>query len=172
MKPSVVLLALAFVFVPVLAAQDAQQQGQDQPGQEQQERPTLGPKPGPNEPAGPRTATVNDYRKLMRIRTLYIERMDNALSDKLIVSLGRLGRFKIAPKAKDADAIVTGSCLESRRLKRVHSEVFITGRGGGSIWQDNVLRPYNPPSLDQAVNDTAQLVAEHLGESINEAGLK
>ena len=167
MKPSVVLLALALVFVPLLAAQDAQQQGG-----EQEERPTLGPKPGPNEPAGPRTATVNDYRKLMRIRTLYIERMDNALDEKLVVSLGKLGRFKIASNAKDADALVTGSCLESRRLKRVHSEVFITGRGGGSIWQDNVVRPYNPPSLDQAVNQTAQVVAEHLGESINEAGMK
>jgi hypothetical protein len=54
----------------------------------------------------------------------------------------------------------------------LHSEVFITGRGGGSIWQDTVLRPYNPPSLDQAVNETAQVVAEHLGESINEAAMK
>jgi hypothetical protein len=108
----------------------------------------------------------------MRIRTLYVERMDNALNDKLIVSLGKLGRFKIASQAKDADAVVTGSCLESRRLKRVHSEVFITGRGGGSIWQDNISRPYNPPSLDQAVNETALAVAEHLGESINEAGMK
>jgi hypothetical protein len=166
MKRSVGLLALALLLAPVLSAQDAQQQGA---GQEQ--KPTLGPKPGPNEP-GPRTATVNDYRKLMRVRTLYVERMDNALSEKLVVSLGKLGRFKIASKAKEADAIMTGSCLESRRLKRLHSEVFITDRGGGSIWQDNVYRPYNPPSLEQAVNETAQMVAEHLGESINEAGMK
>jgi hypothetical protein len=166
MKRSVGLLALALLLVPVLGAQDAQQQGG---GQEQ--RPTLGPKAGPGE-SGPRTATVNDYRKLMRVRTIYIERMDNKLSDKLLESLGKLGRFKIASRAKEADAIMTGSCLESRRLKRLHSEVFITDRGGGSIWQDNIVRPYNPPSLEQAVNDTAEVIAEHLGESLNEAGMK
>lgn len=166
MKRSVGLLALAFLLVPVLGAQDAQQQGG-----EQEQRPTLGPKPGPSE-SGPRTATVNDYRRLMRIRTIYVERMDNALSEKLVVSLGKLGRFKIASKAKEADAIMTGSCLESRRLKRLHSEVFLTGQSGGSIWQDNIYRPYNPPSLEQAVNETAQVVADHLGESLNEAGMK
>jgi hypothetical protein len=67
---------------------------------------------------------------------------------------------------------MTGSCLESRRLKRLHSEVFIADRAGGSIWQDNIFRPYNPPSLDRAVNETAQVVAEHLGESLNEAATK
>jgi len=108
----------------------------------------------------------------MRIRTIYVERMDNALSEKLVESLGKLGRFKIASKAKEADAIMTGSCLESRRLKRLHSEVFLTGQSGGSIWQDNIYRPYNPPSLQQAVNETAQVVADHLGESLNEAGMK
>jgi hypothetical protein len=98
--------------------------------------------------------------------------MDNALSEKLVETLGKLGRFRIASKPKEADAIMTGSCLESRRLKRLHSEVFIADRGGGSIWQDNVYRPYNPPSLQQAVNETAQVVAEHLGASLSEAGLK
>ena len=166
MRRIVVLLALALLLAPVLTAQDAQQQGG-----EQEQKPTLGPKPGPGE-SGPRTATVNDYRKLMRIRTLYIERMDNDLSEKLVASLGKLGRFKMATNAKEADAIVRASCLESRRLKRVHTEVSITDRGGGSIWQDIVLRPYNPPSLAQAVNETAQMIAEHLGESINQAGLK
>jgi hypothetical protein len=108
----------------------------------------------------------------MRIRSIYIERMDNTLSEKLIVSLGKLGRFKIASTPKEADAIMTGSCLESRRLKRLHSEVSISDRAGGSIWQDIIYRPYNPPSLEQAVNETAQVVAEHLGESLNEAGMK
>jgi hypothetical protein len=108
----------------------------------------------------------------MRIRSLFVERMDNALSEKLVVSLGKLGRFKIASRPKEADAIMTGSCMESRRLKRVHTEVFISDRGGGSIWQDNVFRPYNPPSLEQAVNETAQVVAEHLSESFSEAGSK
>jgi hypothetical protein len=115
---------------------------------------------------------VNDYQKLMRIHSLYVERMDNALSDRLVESLGKLGRFKIASKLRDADAVVTGSCLESRRLKRLHSEVFIADRGGKSIWQDNVYRPYNPPSLEQAVNETARVVADHLGLSLNEAGLQ
>ena len=159
-------LILALLLAPALKAQDAQQQGG-----EQEQKPTLGPKPGPGE-SGPRTATVNDYRKLVRIRTLYIERMDNDLNERLVTSLGKLGRFKIATNAKEADAIVRGSCLESRRLKRLHTEVSITDRGGGSIWQDIVFRPYNPPSLAQAVSETAQMVAEHLGESIGQAGLK
>ncbi|MGA2077052.1 MAG: hypothetical protein ABSH52_26480 [Terriglobia bacterium] len=166
MRRIVVLLALALLLAPVLTAQDAQQQGG-----EQEQKPTLGPKPGPGE-SGPRTATVNDYRKLMRIRTLYIERMDNDLSEKLVASLGKLGRFKMATNAKEADAIVRGSCLESRRLKRLHTEVSITDRGGGSIWQDIIFRPYNPPSLAQAVIESAQMIAEHLGESINQAGMK
>jgi hypothetical protein len=108
----------------------------------------------------------------MRIRSIYIERMDNALSEKLVVSLGKLGRFRIASTRKGADAIMTGSCTDLRRLKRLHSEVSIADPGGGSIWQDNINRPYNPPSLDQAVNETAQAVAEHLGESFNEATMK
>jgi len=161
-----VLLVLALLLAQVLPAQDAQQQSG-----EQEQKPTLGPKPGPGE-SGPRTATVNDYRKLVRIRTLYIDRMDNDLSERLVASLGKLGRFKIATNAKEADAVVRGSCLESRRLKRLHTEVSITDRGGASIWQDVIFRPYNPPSLVQAVNETAQMIAEHLGESINQAGLK
>jgi len=167
MKRSIGLLALALLLAPVMGAQDAQQQAGDQ----EQPPPTLGPAPGSSE-HGPRTATVNDYRKLVRIRSLYVERMDNALSEKLVVSLGKLGRFKIASNPKEADAVVTGSCLESRRLKRLHSEVFIADRGGGSIWQDSVSRPYNPPSLEQAVNETARMVADHLGESLSEAATK
>ena len=166
MRRIVVLLVLALLLAPLLKAQEAQPQGGDQ-----EQKPTLGPKPGPGE-SGPRTATVTDYRKLARIRTLYVERMDNDLNGSLVATLGKLGRFKMASNAKEADAIVRGSCLESRRLKRLHTEVSITDRGGGSIWQDIVLRPFNPPSLNQAVNDTAQAIAEHLGESINQAGLK
>jgi hypothetical protein len=166
MKQSGWLLVIAFLLVPVLGAQDAQKSGG-----EQGQKPTLGPSPAPGT-RGPQTATVNDYRRLMRIRSIYIERMDNALSEKLVLSLGKLGRFRIASKPKEADAIMTGSCLESRRLKRLHSEVFIADRGGGSVWQDSVYRPYNPPSLEQAVNETAQVVAEHLGESFSEAATK
>jgi hypothetical protein len=166
MKRSVWLLAIAFLLVPVWGAQEG-----SNAGGEQEQKPTLGPAPAPSL-RRPRTATVNDYRKLMRIRSIYVERMDNALSEKLVVSLGKLGRFKIASTPKEADAIMTGSCLESRRLKRLHSEVSISDRVGGSIWQDIIYRPYNPPSLEQAVNETAQVVAEHLGESLNQAGMK
>jgi hypothetical protein len=115
---------------------------------------------------------VIDYGKLSRIRSIYIERIDNALSDKLVETVGKLGAFKIASKPQDADAIMSGSCLESRRLKRLHSEVFIADRAGGSIWQDNIYRPFSPPSLQRAVNETAQLVADHLKESLNEAERK
>ena len=67
MKRSGWLLAIAFLLVPVLGAQEAQKSGE---GQEQ--RPTLGPSPAPGT-RGPQTATVNDYRRLMRIRSIYIE---------------------------------------------------------------------------------------------------
>jgi hypothetical protein len=102
----------------------------------------------------------------MRIRTLYIESIDNALSDKLVEALGKWGRFRLVAKAKDADATLRGSCLESRRLKHVHSEVFISDRNGASVWQDTIYRPFNPPTLDQAVSDTATLVAAHLEQSV------
>ena len=163
MKRSAWFLALsAFLLVPVLGAQtgDTHQTG------EPENKPTLGPSSPPSL-RGPGTTTVTDYRKLMRMRSIYIEKMDNALSEKLVLSLGQLGSFKIVSKPKEADAIMTGSCLESRRLKRLHSEVFIADRSGASIWQDNLYRPYNPPSLDQAVKETAQLVAVHLAASLN-----
>jgi len=119
--------------------------------------------------SGPDTSTTTDIRKLMRIRTLYIESIDNSLSDKLVESIGKWGRFRLVTKAKEADATLRGSCLESRRLKHVHSEVFISDRNGGSIWQDTIYRPFNPPTLDKAVSDTATLVEQHLELTIREA---
>ena len=135
------------------------------------EKPTLGPAPGPAPSLnGPRTSTTNDLHKLRLVRSLYVERIDNALGDKLIEALTKLGRFRLVGQAKDADATLRGSCLESRRLKRVHSEVFIADRSGTSLWQDNIFRPYNPPALAQAVDETARLVVDHLGESLQDAG--
>ncbi|MGO8712041.1 MAG: hypothetical protein ACLQUZ_08245 [Rhizomicrobium sp.] len=155
------------------AGQKADQQApQEQPQQQQQqpeERPTLGPRTGPGLSSGPLTSTTTDIRKLMRIHTLYIEGIDNSLSDKLVEALGKWGRFHIVTKEKEADAILRGSCLESRHLKRVHSEVFISDRSGGSVWQDSIYRPFNPPALDQAVSDTATLVEAHLEQTIREA---
>jgi hypothetical protein len=145
--------------------------GWAQEAQQQQRKPTLGRAPAPSL-RGPRASTTLDARKLLRIRTLYIERIDNSLSDRLIEDLTKIGRFRIVSEPKEADATLRGSCLESRRLKRVHSEIFINDSRGGSIWQDTVFRPYNPPSLNQAVDETAQVVADHLGESIREAEQK
>ncbi len=115
------------------------------------------------------TASVIDVRKLLRIHTLYVENIDNSLSDKLVADLGKLGRFRLVTKEKEADAVVRGSCLESRRLKRVHSEVFISDHNGASIWQDTIYRPYNPPALDQVINDTAELIVDHLERTVREA---
>ena len=140
-------------------------QGQEQ---QQQERPTLGPRSGPGLESGPNSSTTNDLRKLMRIQTLYIESIDNSLSERLIEALGKWGRFRLVTKAKDADATLRGSCLESRRLKHVHSEVFISDRNGASIWRDTIYRPFSPPALDQAVTDTATVVAAHLQQAVRE----
>jgi hypothetical protein len=151
------------------AGQNADQSAPPGQSPPENERPTLGPRPGPGLISGPDTSTTTDLKRLMRIRTLYIESMDNALNEKLIEALGKLGRFRLVTKEKDADATLRGSCLESRRLKHVHSEVFISDRTGASVWQDNIYRPFNPPTLDQAVSDTATLVVAHLEQTVREA---
>lgn len=170
------ICVLAGASIWAQTGQKGQQPPADEPAPQEQpppeQRPTLGPAPAPSLDSGPRTATTNDFRKLLRIHTLYIERIDNALSDRLVEAIAKSGRFRIVTKAKEADGTVRGSCLESRRLKRVHSEVFISDSSGASVWQDTVYRPFNPPTLDQAVGNTATLVAEHLEESIREAGRK
>ena len=163
---------LAICMLATLAVGAYAGQKPDQPApqdQQQEDRPTLGPKTGPELNPGPDTSTTTDVRKLVRIRTLYIEQIDNSLSDKLIDTIGTWGRFHLVTKAKDADATLRGSCLESRRLKHVHSEIFISDRAGGSIWQDTIYRPFNPPALDQAVSDTAAVVKIHLQQSLREA---
>ena len=150
------------------AGQNSGQSGGADQSPDSKHPPTLGPRTGPEIDAGPTTATTTDIRRLMRIRTLYIESIDNSLSDKLIEALGKWGRFRLVTKAKEADATLRGSCLESRRLKHVHSEIFISDRSGRSVWQDTVYRPFNPPTLDQAVSDTATLVAAHLQRTLRE----
>jgi hypothetical protein len=135
----------------------------------QNDRPTLGPRTGPGVEPAPLTATTTDIRRLLQIRTIYVESIDNSLSDKLVEALGKWGRFRLVTKEKNADATLRGSCLESRHLKHVHSEVYISDRSGKSVWQDTIYRPYNPPSLDQAVDDTARLVAAHLEQTVARA---
>jgi hypothetical protein len=173
MKGDARYLAICLLASLMMWAQGGQNTSDQSPPKEQSqqenERPTLGPNTGPGLEPGPLTSTTTDLRKLMRIHTLYIESIDNSLSDKLIASLGKWGRFRLVTKAKDADATLRGSCLESRRLKHVHSEVFISDRNGASVWQDSIYRPFNPPALDQAVSDTADLVAAHLERTVREA---
>ena len=166
------LLAVCFLAALTLWAQEGQKTEQPvprAPSQRPEERPTLGPRNGPGEVSGPDTSTTTDAKKLMQIRTLYIESIDNSLSEKLIESIGKWGRFRLVTKIKEADATLRGSCLESRRLKRLHSEVYISDRNGRSIWQDTIYRPFNPPPLDKAVTDTATLVAEHLEQTVRRA---
>lgn len=156
-------LALAILLVSGSAAW-----AQEKP----QERPTLGPAPAPSL-SGPHSSTTNDPRKLLRIRTLFVERIDNSLSEKLVEGLAKMARFRIVGTRNQADAVLRGTCFDSHRLKIVHSEVFLSDRtGGSSIWQDNVRRPFNPPPLEKAVNDTASDILAHLGESIREAESK
>ena len=137
-----------------------------------QNRPTLGPPPAPTL-RGPRTSTTTDAQKLAHINKIFVDRIDNRLNDKLMEGLSKLGRFRIVLDEKEADAVLRGSCLDSRRLKSVHSEVFISDRAtGASIWQDNVRHPFNPPALDKAVDESAATILEHLTDSISEAQRK
>ena len=172
MKSGGRLLAVCFLAGITMwaeAGQKTDQPAPQAPSQQQEERPTLGPRSGPGVVSGPDTSTTTDIKKFMQIHTLYIESIDNSLSDKLVESIGKWGRLRLVTKAKEADATLRGSCLESRRLKRVHSEVFISDRNGGSIWQDTIYRPFNPPTLDQAVSDTANLVEQHLVQTARDA---
>jgi hypothetical protein len=136
---------------------------------EQQQKPTLGEAPSLG---GPRTSTTTDSHKLLRVRTVFIETIDNSLNEKLGEALSKAGPFRVVAKRSEADAILRGTCFDSRRLKRLHSEVFLTDPRGGSIWQDIIREPFNPPALDKAVTDSAAVIAAHLGESIREAQRK
>lgn len=144
-------------------APEQHDQGQSKP------RPTLGP-PTPSSPSGPRSSTTNDARRLLHIKKIFIQNIDNMLSDKLVEDLGKTGPFRIVAEVKEADAVMRGTCFESRRLKSLHSEVFISDRvTGASIWQDTILRPFNPPVLQKAVDDTAALIIQHLNDDVQQA---
>jgi hypothetical protein len=175
MKARYVVLALFFLAGAVvrpddgLAAQDKQEPQQDQ--QQEQQRPTLGPAPAPSL-RGPRNANIMDARRLARVQKIYVERMDNSLGEKLIEGLSKTHRLRVVADRKDADAVLRGTCFDSRRLKSLRSEVYLNDTNGAAIWQDSVRRPYNPPPLDAAVSQTAGLIVEHLAESILEAERK
>ena len=172
MKGRAWYLAVGLLTASLLWAQGGQkggQSGQQSPDSTDEDRPTLGPRSGPTLESGPPTAKTIDLRKLRRIRTLYIENIDNSLSDKIIEALGKSGPFRLVTKEKGADATLRGSCLESRHLKHLHTEVFISDSNGASIWQDVIYRPFNPPALDKAVNETATLIVAHLEHSLQAA---
>lgn len=137
--------------------------------------PTLGPPPGQNGPTlgaaptlgGPSTFTVTNPAKLRAVKTVYIGWMDDQLNVKLLNDFAKEGPFKVVSDRRKADAILQGTCFNSPHLKEVHSEVFLTGQDGKSIWQDIIHQPYRPPSLNQAVTDTANLIVAHLKRSID-----
>lgn len=145
--------------------------------QTQEQRPTLGKSPSESKPGsgappslkGIRNFNTMDARALLRTHKIYIESMDNSLNLQLADALSKQGPFAVVDDRKQADAILRGTCFDSPRLKDVHSEVFLTAPGGKAIWQDVIRQPYSPPSLKTAVNLTAQQVAMHMRQSIEEA---
>ena len=134
-----------------------------------QQKPTLGENPPSPSLSGPRTYNTTDPRKLRRIRTIFVERIENSLSDKLADGLSKMGRFRVVTKPTEADAVLRGSCVDMRRLKSVHSEVFIADTRGSTVWQDVVRRPFSPPPLSKAVDETATVILQHLAESVQGA---
>jgi hypothetical protein len=167
-------LCLAITLLPGLAvgSQQERQQGEQSRDSEQREeqpkRPTLGPAPAPSL-HGLRTSNIMDARKLTGVGKIYVERMDNALSEKIMEGLAKSRRFRVVASRNEADAVMRGTCISLRRMKVVHSEVYLNGVNGASIWQDNVRRPYNPPALEAAVGETATLILTHLREDAMEA---
>jgi len=174
MKRGVLFLAAVLTLsMPGWGQQEDQQQQEQQQHQQEAPRPTLGPPPSAPSLGGPRNSTTNDARRLLRIRTIYIERIDNSLSDKLADGLTKKGLLRVVESRKQADAVLRGTCFDSRRLKSVHAEVFISDvSSGASIWQDIVRQHYNPPPLSKVIDDTAALIVTHLTESIQEAQRK
>ncbi len=153
------------------AQQDQEEQAQQtdqQQSQQQQQRPTLGPAPAPTL-HGPKTAAIADWSKLVRVKRIYIERIENALDERLIELFAKTRRFQIVGDRKDADAILRGTCFNARRLKILRSEVYLNDVNGASIWLDSIRHPINPPPLKVAVAETATLILTHLNESLIEA---
>lgn len=133
-----------------------------------QQRPTL----GPSEPSlgGPGAGTTINRQMLLRVRKIYIGRIDNKLSDKIVEDIAGSSMLRVVDKPGDADGILRGTCFRSRRLKRLHSEVFLSDSvSGKAVWQDIVLVPWNPPALNKAVDRSAAEIVTHLFQSIRQA---
>ena len=133
-----------------------------------QQRPTL----GPSQPSlrGPSSITTIKQRRLVAVRKIYIDQIDNKLSDKIIQDLSDSSMLQVVDKPEKADAILRGTCFRSRRLKRLHSEVFLSDRvTGDSVWQDVVLVPWDPPALNKAVDNSAAEIVTQLFRSLRRA---
>ncbi len=177
MKIRTFLLTIFFLAVAPAGSQELQPgqddsrppSGQQSPSEKPApKRPTLGPS-GPPTLLGPKTSNTTDARRLVRVKKIYVERMDNGLDEKLIELLAKTRRVRLVGDYKEADAILRGTCFDSRRLKILRSEVYLNEVKGASIWQDSVRRPINPPKIDVAVTEAAELITAHLTESMNEA---
>jgi hypothetical protein len=146
-------LAMCLVSVPALYGQQA---------------PTLGPsRPSLEGPGHTRTANP---RMLVKMRKVYIQRIDHNLNVKLTDDLSKVSWLKVVKNEDEADAIVRGTCFDLRRLKRLHAEIYISDRvSGKSIWQDVIRVPYNPPDLMKAVDHAATEIVAHLNQSVRAA---
>jgi hypothetical protein len=134
-------------------------------GQQSEQRPTL----GPSEPSlgGPSSATITNQRKLVGVHKVYVDRISNKLSDKIIQDLSHSSLLQVVDKRDEADAILRGTCFRLSHLKSLHSEVYLSDRvTGDSLWQDIVLVPWNPPTLNQSVDKAAARIVTQLFESI------
>lgn len=104
------------------------------------------------------------------MRTVYIERIDHNLNEKLSDDIGHVSWLKVVNNEDDADAIVRGTCFNLRRLKRLHAEIYISDRvTGKSIWQDVVRVPYDSAAPQKAVDQAASDILAHLNQSVHEA---
>jgi hypothetical protein len=153
MKTFIWGLAMCLASVPVLYSQQA---------------PTLGPsRPSLEGPGNTRTANPS---MLVKMRKVYIERIDHNLSVKLADDLAHVSWLKVVENEDQADAIVRGTCFDLRRLKRLHAEIYISDRvTGKSIWQDVIRVPYRPPDLTKAVDQAASEILAHLNQSVRGA---
>jgi hypothetical protein len=174
MKSRVVGLLVILLMFPLLRAQDS-----DSPPPASEPAPAPSEKPAPKRPTlgsssvptlgGPRTASITDARRLVRVKKVYVERMENGLHEKLIAALTRVKRVSLVGDYVEADAVLRGTCIDMRRLKTLKTDVFLNEVRGASIWQDNVKRPIHPPTIEAAATETAEIIATHLSESIIEA---
>jgi hypothetical protein len=141
-----------------------------------QQRPTLGPEPAPSRPSlmggsapslmGPMNAKILDPAKLRMVHAVFVGLMDNSLNLRLAQDLSASGQFHVVSDRHAADAILQGTCFDSRHLRDVHSELFLTGQNGKPIWQDIIHQSYSPPPLRRAVDVTALKAVADLRASI------